>query len=72
MARMENARKYIDASITAFPDCLECPHEHHKTDKDDLCAVASRQMDYQFGVLENGQARKFITCFNIFRFSQKR
>ena len=40
MARMENARKYIDASITAFPDCLECPHEHHKTDKDDLCAVA--------------------------------
>ena len=40
MARMENARKYIDASITAFPDCLECPHEHHKTDKDDLCVVA--------------------------------
>ena len=26
-------------------------------------------MDYQFGVLENGQVRKFITCSNIFRFS---
>ena len=67
MSKMENARKYIEGSKIAFPKCELCPHEKHKTDKDELCTVAFASDGYPVRCVGKWASEKIYYLLQYFQ-----